>query len=115
MSWYIFFLFLTTLWLFFSIFALFKFKKHKNEGFVEYLLDNKVFLIKIWAVSLIVVTVLLSKQLWRTTTCQFDGLAANTETSYSWYKGQCLYKSKTGAWLPLGISRDQPEGSDHGN
>lgn len=90
-----------------------KFFCNKSESFIEWCEDRIKMLLKLALCVILIVTILSMKPLYKTLTCQFDGIAANTETSYSWYKGQCLYKSKTGAWLPLGISRDQPEGQSH--
>lgn len=90
--------------------ALFRKREYKSEDFLEWTSYYKWKIGLGYLVCIGILVLAMIKPLWHTMTCQFDGWAANTETSYSWYKGQCLYKSKTGAWLPLGISRDQPEG-----
>lgn len=60
----------------------------------------------------VIVTLLLSKFLWKTASCQIDGWSYNTDTEYSWIKGQCLYTTANGAKLPLGVTRDRPDGKN---
>lgn len=93
-----------------GIYAAYRFRKDKLDDFFDWVAGKVKRLLIIWVFVMGLVTLALTVPLWHTMTCQFDGWAANTETSYSWYKSTCLYKSKTGAWLPLGISRDQPQG-----
>lgn len=113
MLWYTLFLFISSLGYAGCVYLAFKFRKDKLDDFPEWSVENGKRVFLLWIATLLIITGLLSKPLVKTMSCQFDGWTANTETSYSWYKGQCLYKSKTGAWLPLGISRDQPQGDGH--
>lgn len=110
MIWYLTFQILATIFFLLLVYACYKLRKDKLDHLDDWLLDNWKKIGIFWVSIFIVMTVLMVKPLWKTTTCQFDGLSMNTETTYSWYKGQCLMKTKTGAWLPLKINRDSPEG-----
>lgn len=96
----------------FAVFLAYKYRRDKLDDLEEWFTAKWKLIIKLYLLWFVVISMFMSGPLWSTVTCKFDGYAANTETSYSWYKGKCLYKTKTGAWLPLNISRDQPEG-DH--
>ena len=100
-----------------GIYTAFRFRKDKLDDFIDWIQGKVKRLLVIWAVVLGLVTLALTKPLWNTMTCQFDGMAYKVNTSYSWYKNgsygdKCLFVGKNGALLPLRIIRDQPEG-DH--
>lgn len=42
--------------------------------------------------------------------CKMIGSSYNMKTNYSLYRGECTYKTKSGANIPVRILRDTPEG-----
>ena len=44
--------------------------------------------------------------------CKMIGSSYNMKTNYSLYRGECTYKTKSGANIPVRILRDTPEGKD---
>lgn len=101
-----------------GIYTAFRFRKDKLDDFIDWIQGKVKRLLLIWAMVLVLVTLALTKPLWNTLTCQFDGAAYKATTTYSWYKNgtyedKCLFQSKNGTLLPLKINRDQPEGSDN--
>ena len=94
------------------VYGAFKLRRDKLDNLEEWLIKHWRKVLIGWGITFLVMVLVMCKPLWLTVTCQFDGWSMNTETSYSWYKGQCLMKTKTGAWLPININRDQPQG-DH--
>lgn len=89
------------------------FKKRKDPQLVYWddwiKLHWKKFLI-VLMISLGTYTLICIKPLYHTTKCYFYGKTYKTYTEYSWILGECLYKGKTGAMLPLQITRDNPDG-----
>lgn len=112
MVWFWTFQSLTTLVFVGAVYGVFRLRKDKLDHIDEWLLRHWKKLLSSWGVVFIIMTIVMIKPLWNTATCQFEGLSMNTEMTYSWYKSQCLMKTKTGAWLPININRDAPEG-DH--
>lgn len=115
MIWYVLALLSMTVLFGGGVYAAYRFRKDKLDDFIDWAGDRFKIILKLWAVCLVVVTVMLTKPLWNTMTCQFDGMAYKVNTSYSWYKNgryedKCLFVAKNGALLPLKIIRDQPEG-----
>lgn len=90
----------------------YKFRKDKLDDFVDFTSGRWKVLISIYLIVFVAVTLALYTPLKNTTKCAIHGNSMNTETKYSWVMGTCLMKTKNGAWLPINISRDQPEG-DH--
>lgn len=82
-----------------------------GKGYGWALSHKKVVLGGILAITLLV-TMLLIKPLFNTAKCVYYGYSYGTETQYNWVLGDCLYKGRTGAWLPLKITRDVPTGTD---
>lgn len=66
-------------------------------------------------IGLFLIFVLCFKPLWKTTQCRYYQFSYNTVTKQDWMLSQCLYKTKTGAWLPLVVTRDSPGGEDQVN
>ena len=89
------------------------FKKRKDPQLVYWddwiKLHWKKFLI-VLMISLGAYTLICIKPLYHTTKCYSYGKTYKTYTEYSWILGECLYKGKTGAMLPLQITRDNPDG-----
>lgn len=100
-----------------GVYLAYRFRKDKLDDFLEWAEGKVKRLLLVWSVVLCMITLALTKPLWNTMTCQFDGMAYKVNTSYSWYKNgryedKCLFVAKNGALLPLRIIRDQPDG-DH--
>lgn len=66
-----------------------------------------------WVIGVALITLACIKPLWNTTVCRYYQFSYNTITKQDWVLGQCLYKTKTGAWLPLVVTRDSPDGDEH--
>lgn len=93
----------------------YKFRKEKLDDFMDFAIDRWKILLAGYVAVFLIVTLALFSPLLKTTKCAIHGSSMNTETKYSWVMGDCLMKTKTGAWLPIKISRDQPEGDHHDN
>lgn len=91
----------------------FKLRKDKLDDFLDFSLSRWKILLGGYGVLFLIVTACLYTPLKYTTKCAIHGNSMNTETKYSWVMGECLMKTRTGAWLPIKISRDQPEGEHH--
>lgn len=91
----------------------FKFRKDKLEDIMDFVVERWKVLLAGYVVVFLIVTLSLFSPLLKTTKCSIHGSSMNTETKYSWVMGECLMKTRTGAWLPIKISRDQPEGDHH--
>lgn len=87
--------------------------KELRDSFLDFLSEKIRLLLISILVGIMLVSILCFKPLYNTVRCSISGTSMNTETSYSWVLGECLYKSKTGAMLPLKVSRDSPEGGSH--
>lgn len=93
----------------------FGFKRRKDpllSDALEWFGDRRKVVLIGWGAGLLVITMVLVKPLWRTTVCRYYQFSYNTVTKQDWMLNQCLYKTKTGAWLPLIITRDSPDGND---
>jgi hypothetical protein len=93
----------------------FGFKRRKDpllSDALEWFGDRRKALLIGWGVGLVIITMVLVKPLWRTTVCRYYQFSYNTITKQDWMLNQCLYKTKTGAWLPLVVTRDSPDGND---
>lgn len=90
----------------------YRFRKDKLDDFIDFTLSHWKGLLGGYIVLFFIVTLSLFSPLLKTSKCAIHGTSMNTQTKYSWIMGECLMKSKTGAWLPIKISRDQPEGHE---
>jgi hypothetical protein len=113
MIWYLLIQILAVLFYIGVIFVWYKFRKDKLDDFIEFSMDRWKILLIAYFVIFTIVTIFLFVPLKNTTKCAIHGNSMNTETKYSWVMGSCLMKTRTGAWLPINISRDQPEGEHH--
>lgn len=113
MIWYLFFQCLASLGFVGLVYGAFKLRRDKLEFLDEWLMKHKKHIFILWLVVLSIATIVMAPPLWRTASCQFDSWSIKAETTYSWYKGECLFKTKTGAWLPLRLNRDAPEGDSN--
>lgn len=96
------------------LYVVYLFTKNQFDAPLDYFLDNWKKILIGYVVMVAVVTGLCFNALVQTMRCTIHGTSMKTETSYSWVLGECLMKSRTGAMLPIKISRDQPEGEGHG-
>lgn len=93
----------------------FAFKRRKDpmlSDALDWFVDHKKSVLWGWVAVLLLVTLVVIKPLWKTTVCRYYQFSYNTVTKQDWMLDQCLYKTKTGAWLPLIITRDSPDGND---
>lgn len=91
-------------------------KRRENNVLVdwtEWLLQCKKRILYVWLAGVIVITLVCIQPLWETTKCRYYQFSYSTITKQDWMLNQCLYKTRTGAWLPLIITRDAPGGEDH--
>lgn len=80
---------------------------------LEWLGNHKKRILFSWLGGFVLITLVCINPLWKTTKCRYYQFSYNTVTKQDWVLGQCLYKTKTGAWLPLVVTRDSPDGSEH--
>lgn len=95
------------------LYVVYLFTKGQFDCLLDYLLDHWKKILIGYGVMIAILTILCFNALIQTMKCSIHGTSMKTETSYSWVMKECLMKSRTGAMLPIKISRDQPEGSDH--
>lgn len=112
MIWYLLFQILAVMCYIGLIVVWYKFRKDKLSDFVEFCAERWKILLGVYIVIFLTMTILMYTPLKNTMKCSIHGNSMNTETRYSWVMSDCLMKTKNGAWLPVKINRDQPEGHD---
>lgn len=86
-----------------------------KDDALDWIIDHKKKIGVAYFIGLFIIFVLCFNPLWQTTKCRYYQFSYNTVTKQDWMLDQCLYKTKTGAWLPLVITRDSPDGNDQVN
>lgn len=98
-------------------YAIYFFCKRREEpvliDWTEWLVERKKLLAIGWVIGLVFITLACIRPLWDTTVCRYYQFSYNTVTKQDWMLKQCLYKTRTGAWLPLVVTRDSPDGAEH--
>ncbi len=112
MIWYLLIQILAVLIYIAAVCIWYKLRRDKLEDFLDFSIERWKILLGGYIVLFLIVTICLYTPLKYTAKCSIHGNSMNTETKYSWIMGECLMKTRNGAWLPIKISRDQPEG-DH--
>ncbi|WP_392566797.1 hypothetical protein RHO15_04230 [Utexia brackfieldae] len=64
-------------------------------------------------VIFIIISIICWRPLYSTTQCYFRGVSMHADTKYSWYLGECQFKTSSGSYVPLTRGRGIPEGHDN--